>query len=277
MLSLDVSGAFDAVNHTRLLYTLVVMGFPGWVVKWLRSFLTDRSTQLHFDGEISEPVQTTHGVPQGSPISPILFILYTTKLYKDLRQTGVEVTGFADDTSLLAPGRTVPGTYLLLREAHKVCMEWAGKHGMSFSPEKYSLIVFHRGRSEVIGKLQLQEAAIAPRQEIRMLGVIIHRKLLWKKHSEMIAQKLQTQSLAISRTMAATWGPRFHHARAMYSAIIRSSICYGAACWHTPSLGSARGMAKELEKPQRVNLRCISGAYRSTPIRNLETETHIPP
>ena len=88
---------------------------------------------------------------------------------------------------------------------------------MSFSPEKYSLIVFHRGCSEVTGKLQV---AIAPRKDIRMLGVIAHRKLLWKKHSEMIAQKLQTRSLAISRTMAATWGPRLHHARAIYSAIV---------------------------------------------------------
>ena len=81
LLQLDIKGAFDTVNHTRLLHTLQVQGFPLWIVRWVRSFLDSRTASLFFDGESTPPHNVTAGVPQGSPLSPILFLLYTTSLY----------------------------------------------------------------------------------------------------------------------------------------------------------------------------------------------------
>ena len=81
---LDIKGAFDTVNHIRLLDTLRGMGFPPWVVWWIRSFLAGRSARLRFDGEESTRIDVRAGVPQGSPLSPILFILYTASLYRNL-------------------------------------------------------------------------------------------------------------------------------------------------------------------------------------------------
>jgi hypothetical protein len=106
LLQLDIKGAFDTVNHIRLLHTLQLQGFPLWVVRWVRSFLDGRTASLNFDGESTSPYQITAGVPQGSPLSPILFLLYTASLYTQLQDhTGLIAVGFADDLNLLAFGK----------------------------------------------------------------------------------------------------------------------------------------------------------------------------
>jgi hypothetical protein len=84
LLQLDISGAFDTVNHTRLLATLREYGFPRWLVLWIRAWLADRVAILHFDGQKTQDISVTAGIPQGSPLSPILFILYIASLYRVL-------------------------------------------------------------------------------------------------------------------------------------------------------------------------------------------------
>jgi hypothetical protein len=107
MLALDISGAFDAVNHIRLLDVLRKKGLPHWLIQWVKSFLEGRSTTLQFDGYESKSIDIRTGVPQGSPLSPILFILYSSALYDGIRGVnGVVAVGFADDITLLSYGRT---------------------------------------------------------------------------------------------------------------------------------------------------------------------------
>jgi retron-type reverse transcriptase len=102
LLQLDIKGAFDTVNHIRLLDTLRQAGYPMWIVRWVRSFLETRTARLRFDGETTQPFNLLAGVPQGSPLSPILFILYIASLYEAIRVDGVLVVGFADDINLLS-------------------------------------------------------------------------------------------------------------------------------------------------------------------------------
>ncbi|EAQ83172.1 hypothetical protein CHGG_10990 [Chaetomium globosum CBS 148.51] len=85
LLQLDILGAFDTVNHTRLLATLREMGYPRWLVLWIRDWLTGREATLLFDGKAATPTAIRAGVPQGSPLSPVLFILYIASLYKQLK------------------------------------------------------------------------------------------------------------------------------------------------------------------------------------------------
>ena len=84
LLQLDIKGAYDRVNHTRMLDTLRRQGFPSWLVRWIRSYLGERTAKLRFDGTESDDFQIHTGVPQGSPLSPILFLLYMTPLYIEL-------------------------------------------------------------------------------------------------------------------------------------------------------------------------------------------------
>ena len=121
LLQLDIKGAFDTVNHTRLLDTLRRQGFPMWVVRWTSSYLEARSARLMFDGEVSEPIQIQAGVPQGSPLSPILFLLYIASLYKALEKHGnLTIIGFADNTNLLVASRNIQENCQRLKGAFRV-------------------------------------------------------------------------------------------------------------------------------------------------------------
>ena len=75
MLSLDLSGAFDKVSHERLLWRLRGKGSPAWLCKVIQSFLTGRQTQISFDGYKSNLIPVHTGIPQGSRLSPILFLM----------------------------------------------------------------------------------------------------------------------------------------------------------------------------------------------------------
>ena len=113
LMSLDVSGAFDHVSHPRLIHNLRMKGLPAWVIGWVESFLTDRETSLTLNCKTSEmkPVQT--GIPQGSPISPILFLFFNAPLIKDCARMGLKtvIRGFINDISILAYGLTTEGNY----------------------------------------------------------------------------------------------------------------------------------------------------------------------
>ena len=96
---------FDTVNHEWLEATLIGQGWPRWVTKWVASFLKNRVATLNFDDWTSDLINVPAGVPQGSPISPLLFCLFMVPLYDKLRGVnGLAIVGFADDTNLLACG-----------------------------------------------------------------------------------------------------------------------------------------------------------------------------
>ena len=104
VLSLDIAGAFDTVNHIRLLENLRAKGLPRQLIQTIRSFLDQRKTTLMVDGIEIGPRALHAGVPQGSPLSPILFLFYNGTLLDRLENTALPISplGFADDTNLWA-------------------------------------------------------------------------------------------------------------------------------------------------------------------------------
>ncbi|EAQ87496.1 hypothetical protein CHGG_04115 [Chaetomium globosum CBS 148.51] len=217
------------------------MGFPRWLVLWTRDWLTGREATLLFDGKTAAPTAIRAGVPQGSPLSPVLFILYISSLYKQLKDEHphLAITGFADDTNLL----------------------WT---------EQVNLANPGGGTSPV-----------KPEGSARFLGVWLDWKLNWKAHLVAVEKKLRTQSYALSRIVAKTWGMGLAKAREVYTKCIRSALAYGASSFHIPTdVGgepAKKGITKALGKAQNKSLRIVAGAFKSTPIRNLETETWVPP
>ena len=278
LLQLDIKGAFDTVNHTRLLHTLQHQGFPPWAVRWVSSFLTDRKASLHFDGESTPPRQITAGVPQGSPLSPILFLLYTTSLYSQLQEHhGLIAVGFADDLNLLAFGRDTLETRQHLEGAWQTCRQWAHTRGMEFAPEKSELLHLTRARASPTTPVRLDQQLITPVQEARFLGVWIDRKLKWKGHLNAIKRKFAIQQFALTRLAGSAWGCSLLRAREVYTKVIRSALTYGAGVWHHPTEQRVKGIARKLATTQSQCLRVVAGAYRATPVRLLEVETAIPP
>ena len=121
VLGLDLAGAFDYVSHQRLLWVLRKKGYPEWIVKVVESFLTGRRTRLSFSDYESQWIDTATSIPQGSTLSPALFIFFISDLLQEFQEVKDNVIGFGfvDDTTLVTWSNSAESNYRRLTIAHK--------------------------------------------------------------------------------------------------------------------------------------------------------------
>ena len=113
MAMLDLQKAFDTVNYDILLFKLKALGFKDDVIKWMSSYLTRREQMVNVNGVESDPAGITCGVPQGSILGPLLFLLYVNDMKAAVN---CELLLYADDSALLVSGKDVVNIESLLRE-----------------------------------------------------------------------------------------------------------------------------------------------------------------
>jgi retron-type reverse transcriptase len=123
----DISGAFDTVNPTWLLDILRKKRLPYWIVQWVQAFITTRNTTLVIQGHETPSFSVDVGVPQGSPLSPILFLLYTVELHRICNHPweGLSGIGFADDINLLTYSESIEANYRKLEQVYEKLLQWA--------------------------------------------------------------------------------------------------------------------------------------------------------
>ena len=133
---LDFSKAFDKVNHSKLLWKLHQYGIRGQVLGWIRAFLGSRSQRVVLDGEESESIPVTSGVPQGSILGPILFLIYINDL-----QDGIfsQVRLFADDTALYLTIEGKDDGAALQQNLDRLSV-WDSMWDMEFNLSKYQVV-----------------------------------------------------------------------------------------------------------------------------------------
>jgi len=103
MASIDMTAAFDCVDHSLLLNRLQwKFGLEKTALEWLTSFLTGRTQQVAYIGQLSPILPALYGVPQGSVLGPLLFVLYTTALHDVVAKHGVTLHQYADDCQVYA-------------------------------------------------------------------------------------------------------------------------------------------------------------------------------
>ncbi len=158
MVTIDVQGAFDGVLGGRLIYRLREQGWPKEVLDWVHSFLSNRTARINLDNTTSEPFRTYGGLPQGSPVSPILFLLYIEPLLR----LGKSRFGFADDACLLGSGKDLPTCGQALQKSLNGALQWGADNGIQFEISKTELQYFHRKRQ---GDDRGQSSSLLSRQD----------------------------------------------------------------------------------------------------------------
>ena len=254
------------------------------MVKWTESFLEGRSTSITIGNKTSGVFAVDIGIPQGSPISPILFLFFNAPLIEDCTNSGLKVQagGFVDDTHLMAYGTSTESNCRTLERAHMICQKWATKHGASFAPKKYELIHLTRSpkKFHMGAEVDLSQHQIHPKAQLKTLGIWIDGKLRWGPHIKETQAKIASQSVALTKIATPTWGATLNKARKVYTAAVRPAMTYVATIWHIPSEPNKRkgaGPIAKLITLQNKCLRSITGAYKATNIRVLEAEASVIP
>jgi hypothetical protein len=146
LLTLDIKGAFDGVLPGRLVYQLRAQGWPNSLVQWAASFVTGRIVQIRLDGELGPKADIHCGLPQGSLVSPILFMLYIAPLF----QLGSPKRrfGYADDGALLAISPSLEDNCQSLSSSLQEALDWGQAEGVTFALDKYELLHFSRRKTD---------------------------------------------------------------------------------------------------------------------------------
>jgi hypothetical protein len=202
LLSLDIMGAFDRVVPARLLHNMRERKIPEWIVKCVGSFISNRITTMRLPGYNTDSFSTHMGIPQGLPLSLILFLFYNANLVKACNPQTLPESGisFVDDVKALALGKSTEENCRTLQTVHERCLEWARRNGASFAPEKYIPVHFNKARSKHNSDcpLILPTSTIHRSLSARVLGVILDKKLSWQPHLQHIKSKIATRTNILS-------------------------------------------------------------------------------
>lgn len=291
LITLDVSGAFDIVLCKRLIYRLRQQGWPTSFIKWSFSFITGRTVTIRTtEGETLPEISLSCGTPQGSPISPIIFMLYLSPLLR----LGEEDRrfGYADDVATLATGTTAASAAQRLQKEIDLSLSWGAANMISFDPAKAELILFYRKDEQVLDfpTILLGDTPIKLQNTIRWLGVFLDSKLTFKRHVRNWSSKaLQAANFLRSLNKTRKGSPPDAVAQAA-KAVVLSTTLFRAEAWYTGPTKSSwsvkncktvragdNGLLKEIAASLKAAAQAVLPVWRITAIPILHRESGIPP
>ena len=249
---LDFAKAFDKVDHNVLLAKMRKYGIHGHVYKWIQEFLTNREQTVVVEGMKSSFHLVISGVPQGTVLGPVLFILYINDLVEILLHS--KGLNFADDTKLAKAIKDLECVSLLQRDLYLV-IAWSTENNMQLHEQKFEVLNYTLNNSYLLRKLPFtaecrqystsESHILDPAEVVRDLGVMISSDRSWTPH---------IQSAVLSaRTMAAWIFSAFRDRTptllmTLFKSLVRSRLEYCCAVWNPAKVSDI----KSLEEVQRM-------------------------
>lgn len=195
LVSLDLSAAFDTIDHSILLHRLQnTFGISGTALDWIASYLSNRYQFVKLGNFSSSPQACQFGVPQGSVLGPLLFTIYVSPIASILSQLGVHQHQYADDTQLyIGISRSNASTNLnILESALSTLSFWFSKNWLALNPEKSEAILFgtHQRNSTLadISSINVAGSTITLADHIKLLGITLDKSLTFHKYVNLVSQ-----------------------------------------------------------------------------------------
>ena len=193
--SLDLSKAFDSINHELIINKLQNLGMGPSVTQWVHSYLENRKQATKFSNFISKEENVESGVPQGSILGPLLFLCFTNDLPEFLEKF-CTVFSYADDTQLLVEANNATELQQKIEAVVEAAQKWYNGNFMKNNTTKTEIIVFNPTKDPCDITLKTEENGkeklIKPKRKIKILGVFIDNELSWVDHVNYVKKGLST-------------------------------------------------------------------------------------
>ena len=242
----DFSKAFDRVNHRLLLRKLSLVGLTDPLLGWLGDFLMGRLMSVSIEGQTSSPLVVSSGVPQGSVLGPLLFLVFVDHLVASVNSCHML---FADDLKLYFSGSS---SMDVLQSDIDLLYTTATDWGLKFNAQKCVNLRFARGSAINHDLFHLDDSPIAITESHQDLGVLIDSNLKFHSHCQSAASKAGGVASALLRTTVC-WSKEFM--LALLTTHIRPVLEYGSPVWSTGFVGDVQA----LESVQRRWTRHVVG------------------
>ena len=199
---IDLSKAFDTIDHTILLTKLQHYGIRGITLDWFKNYLTNRVQFVSIENVNSSNGYITCGVPQGSILGPLLFLIYINDIC--CSSSVLNFILFADDTNLFYSSKSITELQQVLNNELAALSEWFKANRLSLNIDKTSYILFCANNARRVPELSfelfIESIKVKRVESCKFLGVYLDEKMTWKNHIEQITSKMSKTVGIISRT-----------------------------------------------------------------------------
>ncbi len=263
---IDLSKAFDTISHEILLKKMENLGIRGISNLWFRSYLSNRKQFMEIYNIKSSLETLKCGVPQGSILGPILFLIYVNDISNC---SNVNLLSFADDTTVSISSENIPVLYQSMNSELEKLNTWFRANRLCLNVNKTKYILFSPNYNRIIpnnvsislnGQKVNQIGNMEQEKSFKFLGILLDENLSWKFHIQKVCKKVASANYIINKTKHFLPESTL---RNLYSSLVHSHINYGLLLWgYSKSIG-------QLTKMQKKSIRIIHGKpynYHTEPL-----------
>ena len=258
----DFSKAFDKLSHKLIIFKLNMLGFSNLTVDWVKSYLTNRSYQVSFRSELSSSFLASSGVPQGSHLGPLLFILCINDVALILKSANISI--YADDMKISKVISVTSDCYALQEDLVRFGT-WCSQNNLELNIGKCQVITFSRKRQDISFDYCFNGNVISRVLLFTDLGVVCDRELNFRGHYDKIIQSANSTMGFVFR-----WSKEFNNifiTRLLFTSFVRPILEYASQVW-------SPYQSIHISRIESVQRRFVKFALRGF---NWSDRYHLPP
>ena len=251
---LDIKKCFDTIDHNILLYKLQKYGIRNYELLWFKSYLVNRSQKVFHNGAESQKRSINIGVPQGTILGPILFLLYVNDLSNVVSNAQINI--YADDVVIYSSNKCINQLQQSMQTTMTAVHKWYQYNKLSLSLDKCTTMVINNNLKNRVTdfKIYLGSEVLNHVYSMKYLGVVIDDKLKWTEHILNITKKININNARLRRTKRTL--PQNIRLK-VHNAISTPTLDYAATVWGSFS----KTNSALIERLEHMSARAITGNY----------------